>query len=291
MARAPRNDSRGARHPADSSAIYPAGGPGRQLKARLRAGEVLVGGILAEFARPSLVRQYAEAGFDFLYIETEHLNFSPPALNDTVFVARCLGLPSIAKIGQLERAETARLLDCGIVGIQLPRTETREQVETLRDLIKFPPKGSRAAAPGFGNSDYRAPDDVGRWLRDQDKETLLVVHIETRLGYDNAEAIVSTPGVDMVYVGPGDSTVELGHPGKPDHPAVVAEMEKVLKLCQLHNVPFGTTASGHAGARRWINKGASFFEAVDELALIYAGASSLVQEYRTLIAKRSQRRR
>lgn len=289
MARTPRKDST-AKRPEAAAALYPAGGPGRQLKARLRAGEVLVGGILAEFARPSLVRQYAEAGFDFLYIETEHLNFSPPALNDTVFIARCLGLPSIAKVGQLERAETARLLDCGIVGIQLPRTETRTQIEGLRDLIKFPPKGSRAAAPGFGNSDYRQQGDVGRWLREQDEETVLVVHIETKAGYDNAEAIVTTPGVDMVYVGPGDSTVELGHPGEPDHPAVVAEMEKVLKLCLRHKVPFGTTASGLAGARRWINKGASFFEAIDELALIYEGASRLVQDYRGLIAKRASRR-
>jgi 2-keto-3-deoxy-L-rhamnonate aldolase RhmA len=288
MATPPRRKA-AAQRAAGPASVYPAGGPGRQLKARLRAGEVLVGGILAEFARPSLVRQYADAGFDFLYIETEHLNFSPPALNDTVFVARCLGLPAIAKIGQLERAETARLLDCGIVGIQLPRTESREQIEGLRDLIKFPPKGSRAAAPGFGNSDYRQQGDVARWLREQDEETLLVVHIETKVGYDNAEAIVTTPGVDMVYVGPGDSTVELGHPGEPDHPAVVAEMEKVLRLCLRHKIPFGTTASGAAAARRWIDKGASFFEAVDELALIYEGASRLVGEYRKLIQRRAVR--
>ena len=47
-------------------------------------------------------------------------------------------------------------------------------------------------------------------MKEQDSETLLVVHIETKLGYENAEAIISTPGVDMVYVGPGDLTVELG---------------------------------------------------------------------------------
>ena len=49
----------------------PSNGPGRQLKGRLQAGEVLLGGMLTEYARPSLVKLYVQAGFDFLYIEYE----------------------------------------------------------------------------------------------------------------------------------------------------------------------------------------------------------------------------
>jgi 2-keto-3-deoxy-L-rhamnonate aldolase RhmA len=281
MARAPASGGKGQQTP-----LYPAGGPGRELKARLRAGDLLLGGILMEFARPSLVRQYLHAGFDFLYIETEHMLFNPPALADTVAFARACGLPSIAKVPQLGRRETTHLLDCGVVGIQLPRTETREQVETLRGLIKFPPNGTRASAPGLGNSDYRAPADTGAWLREQDAETLLVVHIETRLGYENAEEIISTPGVDMVYVGPGDFTVEMGHPGDVEHPAVAGPMEEMLGLCKQYGVPFGTTPYSDAGAGRWIAKGASFFEAGDELSMIYEGASRLVQAYRSFTADR-----
>ena len=44
-----------------NAALYPEGGPGRQLKARLKAGEVLVGGILGEIVRPSLVKCYQQA--------------------------------------------------------------------------------------------------------------------------------------------------------------------------------------------------------------------------------------
>ena len=132
--------------------------------------------------RPSLMKIYRQAGFDFLYIETEHTLIQPSALSDTVLAARDNGLPAIAKIPQLERAATAKLLDCGIVGIQLPRAETRDQIETLRDYMKFPPAGSRAVAPGFGNSDYGRELDYGRFMADQDAESTLVVHIETRKG-------------------------------------------------------------------------------------------------------------
>lgn len=258
----------------------PAATPGRTLKQRLKAGEVLVGGIGTEYLRPSLVKLYLQAGFDFLYIEYEHCLFSPTTMADTVLCARDNGLPVIAKTPQLERAEVAKLLECGIVGIQLPRTESRADVETLRSYLKFPPYGSRAIAPGYGSSGYVQPPDWSAWMHEQDEETCLVVHIETRRAYENAEEIISTPGVDMVYVGPGDFSIEMGHPGHYDHPDVVGPMQEILQLCKKYNVPFGTTASGPAGAEAWVKGGAQFFETTDELALILDGARTLVDKYR-----------
>lgn len=255
-------------------------GPGRQFKQRLKSGAVLIGGILTEYLRPSLVKLYVQAGFDFLYIEYEHGYFAPTALADTVLCARDNGLPVIAKTPQLERAEVAKLLECGIVGIQLPRTESRADVETLRSYLKFPPRGTRAVAPGYGNSSYVPPGDWTEWMRDQDDETCLVVHIETRRAFEQAEEIISTPSVDMVYVGPGDFSIEMGRPGQYDHPDVAGPMEKILKICRKHNVPFGTTASGVDSAHRWMKRGAQFFETVDELTLILEGARRLIGDYR-----------
>ena len=260
--------------------LYPEGGPGRQLKARLRAEEVLVGGMIAEYVRPSLVKCFQQACCDFIYIEFEHGYFDLTALADTVQAARDNGLPVIAKTPQLERAAVAKLLECGVVGLQLPRTESRADIETLRSYLKFPPLGTRAAAPGYGNSDYCKVVDHRAWMAAQDEEISLVVHIETRRAYERAEEIVATPGVDMVYVGPGDFSVEMGQPGQPDHPDVRGPMEEILQLCKKHGIPFGTTASGPEAARRWVEQGALFFEAEDERNLILEGATKLVEAYR-----------
>ena len=165
-------------------------------------------------------------------------------------------------------------------GLQLPRTESRADIETLRSYLKFPPLGTRAAAPGYGNSDYCKVADHRAWMATQDEETSLVVHIETRQAYERAEEIVSTPGVDMVYVGPGDFSVEMGQPGQPDHPDVRGPMEEILQLCKKHGIPFGTTALGPEAARRWVEQGALFFEAEDERNLILEGATKLVEAYR-----------
>ncbi len=263
-------------------ALYPEGGPGRQLKARLAAREVLVGGMVLEYTRPSLMKLYQQAGYDFVYIEYEHAYFGMAEFADTVVAARDNGLPVVAKTPQLERQEVAKLLECGVVGMQLPRTETREEIETLIDYIKLYPKGSRASATGYGSSDYIKPTDRQGWIAGQDAETTLVVHIETRTGYANAEEIVSTPGVDMVYCGPGDSSLEFGHPGDWDHPEVLGPMEQVLDLCLRHGVPFGTSVKGHESAARWIGKGALFFEEASELDLIRSGAAAIVDGYRAI---------
>lgn len=263
-------------------ALYPEGGPGRQLKARLAAGEVLVGGTMSEYARPSLMKLYQQAGYDFVYVEYEHVYFGLSALADTVLAARDNGLPVVAKTPQLERQEVAKLLECGVVGIQLPRTETREDVRRLIDYIKLHPKGSRASATGYGSSDYIKPTDRHGWTAAQDAETTLVVHIETRTGYANASEIVSTPGVDMVYCGPGDTSLEFEHPGDWDHPDVTGPMEMVLDLCRRHGVPFGTSVKGHEAAARWIGKGALFFEEASELDLIASGAKAIVDGYRAI---------
>ncbi len=257
---------------------------GRWLKNRLRAGEVLLCGMIVQYMSPSLVKLYKYAGFDFIFLEYEHTYFDAGDLTSTVLCARDNGLPVIAKTPQLERAEVAKLLECGVVGIQLPRTETRAEVETLRSYIKFPPDGTRAVAPAWGNSSFAPVPEVKPWMDEQDEETTLIVHIETRAAYENAEQIISTPGVDMVYVGPGDFSIEMGQPGKFDHPDVTGPMEDILKICQEHKVPFGTTASSPEAASRWIAQGAQFFEIVDEMSLILHGASRTVRKYRELLA-------
>jgi 4-hydroxy-2-oxoheptanedioate aldolase len=252
---------------------------GRNFKRRLQSGDLLLGGIAAEYLRPSLVKIYAHAGYDFIFIDKEHNYFDGAEMTDFVLSARDNKIPVISKVGELHRSEVARLLEAGVVAIQLPRTETRENVLELADYMNFPPVGTRAGAPEYGNVDYFPPADDRAWLRKADQSTLITVHIETSLGYENAEEIISTPQVDMVYVGPYDFSIAMGHPGDYDHPEVRKAMEKILKLCLKYKVPFGTTPSGPKGAAGWVSKGCRFFEMDSELGLIASGARQIVEEY------------
>ena len=90
----------------------------------------------------------------------------------------------------------------------------------------------------------------------------------------------------MLYIGPYDFSIAMGHPGEYDHPDVIKPMRRILEICKECRVPFGTTASGVDSARYWIQHGAQFFETSDELGFISAGARTLVSDYRKLLPRR-----
>lgn len=253
---------------------------GRNFKRRLKTGDVVLGLTVMEYMRPSLAKLYSLAGADFVYVEKEHGLFDGGELTDFVLTARDNKLPTISKLGELNRAEVGRLLEAGIVGIQLPRTETREELETLVDYVKFPPVGTRAGAPGYGNTDYALPENHSNWLRRANNSTIVVAHIETARGLDNIEEIVSTPHLDVLYVGPYDFSIEMGHPAEYDHPEVRKAMDRILKVCLEHNVIFGTTASKPAAGKRWVEKGCRYFEMETEIELIKHGAAQVLASYR-----------
>ncbi len=252
---------------------------GRGFKRRLKTGPPLLGAMAVEYLRPSLVKIFRNAGFDFIFVEKEHGMFDGSELPDFVLCARDNGIPVISKVGDLNRPEVARLLDAGVVGIQLPRTESAEQVAELVDLVKYPPLGSRAGAPGYGGADYTYPDDDAGWLRRANASTAVIAHIETMAGLEDAAEIIATPHLDMVYVGPYDTAISLGHPGEYDHPDMKAALGTVLDLCLQHGVAFGTTPSGPDAATDWVGRGCRFFELVDELALLHQGARATVAAY------------
>lgn len=260
--------------PSDPTAI------GRRLKRQLKREEPLLGAMAVEYLRPSLVKVFREAGFDFIFVENEHGMFDGNQLSDFVTSSRDNGIPVISKIGELNRSEVTRLLDAGIVGIQLPRTESADQIAHLVDLVKYPPIGSRAGAPGYGGSDYTYPENDAQWLRRSNASTSVIAHIETVTGMEHAEEIIATPHVDMVYVGPYDTAISLGHPGEYDHPAMKAALSNILELCLKYGVAFGTTPSGPESGAEWIRKGCRFFELTDELALLHEAANKAVSAYR-----------
>src|SRR5688572_28755405 len=85
---------------------------------------------------------------------------------------------------------------------------------------------------------------------------LLIAQIETATGVENASAIAATPGIDVVFVGPGDLSQSLGVPGELNHERVLTATQAVL------------TAAGAAGkwggvigpdnAARWMITDAPF---------------------------------
>jgi 2-keto-3-deoxy-L-rhamnonate aldolase RhmA len=248
------------------------------LKEKLVAGEVVFGGSVSEHLRPSVVKAYAHAGFDFIFLENEHASFGRAAMADFVLCARDNGLTVVSKLPHLERGQTAWLLEMGVMGVQLPRTESSQELETLYDYMKFPPVGSRASATGFGNTGYAKVPDKAAWYTQANAETFVVGHIETKKGVENAEDILTATGTDVCFVGASDLSVSYGMPGNYTDPQFQALVQRVFDCCQARGIVCGFPGFGYDSVRYWIDHGVQFFECANELDMIRSGAAKAVEQ-------------
>src|SRR5207253_1847005 len=93
------------------------------------------------------------------------------------------------------------------------------------------------------------------------------------------DEILSTPGVDAVYVGPADLSLTLGCTAKldQDEPPVVAALDKILAACKRHKVVAGLHNGTSAYAQKMAAQGwqfvtlasdAGFIDAIPKLEII-----------------------
>src|SRR3712207_6430735 len=73
------------------------------------------------------------------------------------------------------------------------------------------------------------------YLRHANNEVLVVLQIEHITGVENADAILSVPGVDACFIGPNDLAasmgIGLGVPLESDNPALVEAIFEIRNAC------------------------------------------------------------
>lgn len=251
-------------------------------KEKLRAGEPVVGFNVFECLLPSVARIVAQTGYDFVLVETEHIQHDPRALTSFFLTAREGGLAPVVTVPNVSRAFVSRMLDAGALGICLCHAETRAEVGELVRLMKYPPDGERALAHG-PNADY-AIDDIARYCRETNEATWLVLKIESRKGVENASEMLDPERVDTVFFGPGDLAADMGLHGGWDHPEVIGAMEGVIEIALARGIAVeaASAATDRAGFERQRDRGIRVFGPTrsTEYDALRSAAEALIAPFR-----------
>ncbi len=227
------------------------------LKERLRRGEVAVGTMFMAVTCPAVGHLVRNAGFDFLIVDMEHSWFTFSEVFAMIQSCRSLGISAIVRIPEKRYEMVARTLDIGADGILVPHVDTPEEAEHIVQWAKYPPRGERGIAIRTGQSGYRSlPAD--EWVRWQNEYTMVIAQIESTKGVENAPAIASVEGVDVIFVGPGDLSLSLGLPGQPQHPKVVEAVERIISSAKEAEKPSGIHVFDLDSVRRWTEAGMTF---------------------------------
>lgn len=209
-----------------------------RLKQRLAAGGRAFGTWIMDARHPSIVRQIAVAGFDFVVLEMEHSSLSWETIGDFCEMARASGITPIVRPAELTRESTLRLLEIGAMGVMFHDVDDREEVETARDWI-------------LRSKSMQRPDKA----RQSADGVALVIQVETVKGYERVESIVSAGGIDVVEIGRGDLATEMGYPGQRSHPRVTEAIDRIVAVCDRHGVAAGVTCLGREDVRDIAHRG------------------------------------
>jgi len=214
----------------------------------------------------------AQLGFDWLTVDTEHQPIGIETASAMFAAIAGAGPAPLARVPWNNGQNIKRVLDCGAWGIVVPMVETREEAEAAVAAAKYPPMGVRSVGGSLHALSFGT--DAARYYASANDEVLVVVQMESARSVENAEELLSVPGIDAVFIGPNDLMASMGMTPamESDEPQFVQALERIRVTARKHGVAAGIHVADHAAARRRIAEGFQFIGLASDLRFMLAAA-------------------
>lgn len=250
--------------------------PINPFKHALRQGSMQLG-LWSGLSNHVTVEVLANAGFDWLLIDTEHSPNELPMVHAQLqAIARGPTHPIVRPTWN-DTVTIKRLLDIGAQTLLIPFVENADEARAAVAATRYPPLGVRGYAAAARASDFGRIKDYPTACEEQ---LCVLVQVETPAALANIDAIAAVDGVDGIFIGPGDLAAAMGHIGQVGHPDVVAAIDKAIGRIRACGKPAGILASDEKLARRWIEAGCAFIAVGSDTGILARGAEQLAAKFK-----------
>ncbi|MHB1314389.1 MAG: HpcH/HpaI aldolase family protein [Christensenellales bacterium] len=252
----------------------------KTLKQRLREGETLFGTFFKS-TDPALAEMLGFAGYDFIIADAEHSVYSYSDLISIVRAANGAGLHAVVRIPSSLPEHVLHACDIGAQGVQAPGLRRMGEVESVISIMRFYPAGRR----GFGMTTRAANYSFcGRqeYIDYSNNELLCVIMVETLDMVGCLDELCNTPSVDVVFIGPGDLSQELGKPGQTSDPEVRALAEKIAQTAKANGKIAGMYCATLEDAARAIGWGVQYIAFCADLSMAAQSFQASIHNLRAL---------
>ncbi|MBN9072395.1 MAG: HpcH/HpaI aldolase/citrate lyase family protein [Rhizobiales bacterium] len=175
------------------------------LKSRLDADETL---FTAWSGVPDAltVEIMAAQPFDAVTLDMQHGGHHEDSVLRGVVPILRAGKHAVVRIpvGRFDMA--SRALDFGAEAVIAPMINSVEDAKAFATAMKYPPVGLRSWGPTYAFPRH-GQGDFTRWLAESNGRTMAIAMVETRQALDCLDGILSTPGIDGIFVGPSDFSI------------------------------------------------------------------------------------
>lgn len=208
-------------------------------------------------------------GFDSVTVDLQHGMIGFDAAVPMLQALSSTPAVPLVRVSKSDYALVMQLLDAGAYGVICPMISTPEEARAFASYCRYPPAGQRSFGPArgllYGGADY---------FRHANDEILALAMLETREAVANADAILATPGLDGIYIGPNDLSLAYGRQpaSEPDDPEVSGAIADLAQRTNAAGKLAGIFCSSGEAARRRIGEGFGMVTPGNDVALLSRAA-------------------
>ncbi|NMN59124.1 4-hydroxy-2-oxoheptanedioate aldolase [Xanthobacter sp. SG618] len=220
----------------------------------------------------------AGAGFDWLVLDTEHAPNELPNVFNQLQSMVGYGTQPVVRVPWNDAVTLKRFLDIGTQSFLIPMVQDAEEARAAVAATRYPPDGIRGYAVASRATRFGRISDYFTRYAD---EMCVLVQVETMEALEKVEEIAAVPGVDGIFIGPGDLSASMGLLHQPTHPRVVEAIEDGLRRITAAGNRGGVLVVGdEALARRYMAAGSVFTAVGVDAALFARSSEALAKQYK-----------
>ncbi|HZZ32070.1 MAG TPA: aldolase/citrate lyase family protein [Phenylobacterium sp.] len=216
----------------------------------------------------------ATMGWDTVTVDTQHGLIGYSDMLAMLQAISTTPATPLVRVSWNQPGEIMRALDAGAYGVICPMINDAAECAAFVQACRYPPDGFRSSGPTraivYGGPDYHEKANG---------EILAIAMIETAQGLANVEAIVATPGLDGIYIGPSDLSLSIGGPPGQDSnaPALMAAFDRILAACKATGKGVGVHTNSLAYSQKMIGRGFNLVTVGSDTRYLGAGRSEAVE--------------
>jgi 2-keto-3-deoxy-L-rhamnonate aldolase RhmA len=244
-----------------------------RVKALLKAGKPAIG-VAMVLPSPPAAEILAQAGFDWLWIDMEHAALNLETAHRMIQATQGTETVPIVRVGWNLHWLAKPVLDMGAMGVIMPQVNSKQEAVDAVQALRYPPEGVRGLFPGLAA--LRWGLSVPEYLKIANNEIIAILLIEHIEAVNHIDEILTVPGIDVVFVGPGDLSASMGLLGQTTHTRVEEAAQKVLAAAKRAKVPAGIMAVTPDDANRRIQQGFQFILVGMDMGFLTSGAKGIL---------------
>lgn len=245
------------------------------LKAAVQAGRAHIG-IWCSLASALTTEVVAGSGAGWLLVDGEHSPNDLRSIMAQLQVTAAFPCEAVVRLPSDDPNLMKQALDVGARSLMIPNVRTAEQARAIVAAMTYAPGGFRGFSVGHRANAFGRIAGYHAKAREQQ---LLAVQIEDETGVANAAEIAAVEGVDVLFVGPGDLSTNMGSMGNAGATNVQEAIACVREAAASAGKASGILAPVKADADRYLADGFTMVAVGSDLGLLARGSDNLIASF------------